>query len=118
MNESPIFARVHDLLLWLIPRTLRFPREHRFILAKRIQDRAFDLQEYLLEAALSRGTAQHRLLQRADVTLAQLRYHLRLAHELTLLSQDQYGHVVGLVAEIGRLLGGWQKKAVPATRAS
>ncbi len=114
MNDSPIFARVHDLLLWLIPQTLRFPRQHRFGLAQRLQDKAFDFQEQILEAALSVKGAQKALPTRADITLAQLRYHLRLAQELALFSQAQYAHVAGLVAEVGRLLGAWMKKAVPA----
>lgn len=114
MKESPIFARTHDLLLWLIPRTLRFPREQRFVLARRLQDTALDLQERLLEAALNKGREQREALIQGDVTLAKLRYHLRLAHELNLLSERQYAHVAGLVAEIGRLLGAWIKKATPA----
>jgi len=114
MQESPIFARVHDLLLWLIPQTLRFPRPHRFGLAKRLQDKAFDLQERLLVAAMSRGNEQRQQLSKADILLAQLRYHLRLAHELNLLTAKQYAHVSGMVAEIGRMLGAWLKKAVPA----
>lgn len=113
MQESPIFARVHDLLVWLIPRTMRFPREQRFVLAKRLQDKAFDLQERLLAATRSRGQAEQKVLAEADVILAQLRYHLRLAHELTLFSTQQYAHVAGLVNEIGRLLGAWLKKAAP-----
>lgn len=115
MKESPIFARTHDLLLWLIPRTLRFPKEQRFVLARRLQDTALDLQERLLEAGLSKGHERKVALARADVTLAKLRYHLRLAQELALISQDQYAHAAGLVAEIGRLLGAWMKEAVPAS---
>ena len=115
MNESPIFAKVHDLLLWLIPQTLRFPREQRFVLARRIQEKSFDLQEKLLQAALSQRRSQIEALQAADLILAQLRYHLRLAHELTLFTPSQYAHVSGMITEIGRLLGAWIKKAVPAT---
>lgn len=114
MKESPIFARTHDLLLWLIPCTLHFPREQRFVLARRLQDTALDLQERLLEAALNKGNGRRAALTQADVTLAKLRYHLRLAQELDLLSERQYAHAAGLVAEIGRLLGAWMKKAAPA----
>lgn len=114
MNDSPVFARTHDLLLWLIPRTLRFPKEQRFVLARRLQDRAMDMQEQLLAAALSRGPARQTALAHADIALAQLRYHLRLAQELELLDRSQYAHVAGLVTEIGRLLGAWRKKAETA----
>ena len=114
MNESPIFARTHDLLLWLIPRTLRFPKEQRFVLARRLQDRALDLQEVLLAAALGSGEARESALARADIVLAQLRYHLRLALELAVLDTRQYAHVTGMVTEIGRMLGAWRKKATMA----
>jgi hypothetical protein len=109
MKESPIFTRMHDLLLWLIPRTLRFPREQRFVMARRVQDTALDLQELLLEAALSNGRRQAQLLAQADITLAKLRFHLRLCHELQLLDPGPYQHAAERVTEIGRLLGGWRK---------
>lgn len=111
MKESPIFTRTHDLLLWLIPHTLQFPREQRFVMAKRVQDTALDLQEYLLEAALSKGPRQVELLGQADIALAKLRFHLRLCHELHLMQGGQYWHAANITTEVGRLLGGWQKSA-------
>ena len=38
---------------------------------------------------------------------ARLRIYLRLAHRWRWLSDGQYAHAGGMVAEIGRLLGGW-----------
>ena len=113
MKESPIFARTYDLLLWLIPQTLKFPREHRFTTAQRVQDVALDFQERIVEAALS--DVQHRddHLTRADVDLTKLRFYLRLCKDLQLLSLGQYEHVSRMVVEIGRLLGGWRKKLAP-----
>jgi four helix bundle protein len=111
MKQSPIFARTHDLVLWLLQRSESFPRSQRFVLTKRLQDAALDFQEMLVEAALGQEQdLQHRLRQ-ADVELGKLRFYLRLCHELTWLSPGQYGHVSRMVAEVGRLLGGWQKKA-------
>jgi hypothetical protein len=46
----------------------------------------------------------------ADVELEKVRLHLRLTHELSLLSGGQYEHASRLVVEIGRLLGGWLKQ--------
>lgn len=109
MKESPIFARTHDLLLWLIPQTLKFPRSQRFVLAKRIQDTALDFQERLLEAGLSKGAIRNERLVQADVDLAKLRFYLRLCHELQFLSLGQYEHASRMATEIGRLLGGWRK---------
>lgn len=107
MKESPIFVRIYDLLRWLIPVTIKFPREQRFVLAQALQRTALDLQEQLVEAAYSGRPAP--LLQRADITLAKLRLHLRLCHDLKLLSKGQFSHAVRMVDEVGRLLGGWLK---------
>ena len=43
------------------------------------------------------------------MTLTKLRFYLRLCRDLELLSLGQYAHVIRMVSEIGRLLGGWQK---------
>ena len=112
MKESPIFARTYDLLLWLIPQTLKFRREHRFTMAQRVQDVALDFQERIIEAALSDKQRQDDHLAQADVVLTKLRLYLRLCKDLQLLSLGQYEHVSRMVVEIGKLLGGWRKKFV------
>lgn len=107
MKQSPIFTRTYDLLLWLLPATVKFPRQQRFVLAAVLQQTALQLQEQIIEAALL--SEPRPALQQADITLAKLRTHIRLAHDLTLFSRGQYRHVAGMVDEIGRLLGGWIK---------
>ena len=108
MNQSPIFTRTHDLLLWLMRATRKFPREYRFTLAQRINQQAFALQDALIAASLdTKRTAEH--LITADIALTGLRKTLLLAYDLTLISSRQYRHVNSMTAEIGRLLGGWQR---------
>ncbi len=110
MEESPIFSRTYDLLLWLIPQATRFPRAHRFGLGERVVRLALDFQETLIAAGQRRGSGRKTLLEQADAQLAQLRQVLRLSKDLQLLSLGQYEHVSAMLVEIGRLLGGWQKK--------
>lgn len=110
MAESPIFVKTYDLVHWLVPRTLKFPREHRFTLAARIQTRGFDLQRALLFAAKAASSQEKaKALQRADVELAELRLNLRLASDLMLLDARGYAHAARLTDEVGKLLGGWQR---------
>ena len=52
MKESPIFTHTYDLLLWLIPHVVKFPRVHRFGLGERVTRQALDLQETLIAAGL------------------------------------------------------------------
>ena len=40
MQQSPIFTKTYDLLTWLLPATTKFPREHRFVMAKAVQETA------------------------------------------------------------------------------
>ncbi|PID85264.1 MAG: four helix bundle protein [Chloroflexi bacterium] len=111
MQESPIFTRTYDLLLWLMPATTKFPREQRFILAKAVQETALRFQECLIEAGVGHGRTRSRALSKADVELTKLRFYLRLCKDLNLFKLNQYRHVAEMVAEVGRLLGGWRKTA-------
>lgn len=110
MKESPIFSRTYDLLQWLLRVTEHFPRSQRFVLARRIQDTAFNMQESLLEAGLKHGTARQEALLRADLSLAKLRFYVRLSLDMEWINLGQYEHVSRMLDEIGRLLGGWQRK--------
>lgn len=109
MQQSPIFTKTYDLLLWLIPATTKFPREQRFVLAKAVQETALRFQEQIIEAGLAKGQTQQRALAQADVDLTKLRFYLRLCQDLKLLKSRQYRHVAELVTEVGRLLGGWRR---------
>jgi hypothetical protein len=108
MKQSPIFTRTYDLLRWLIPQTVKFPRQQRFVLAEAVQRTALRFQEELIEAAYAETPLP--ALRRADITLVKLRTYLRLCRDLELLAFNQYEHGARMVDEIGRLLGGWIKK--------
>ena len=108
MKQSPIFTRTYDLLRWLIPLTVKFPRAHRFVLAARLQETALRLQERLIQAGRSRQPAP--ILAQADTDLATLRLYLRLCRDLELVAFNQYEHGQRMVDEVGRLMGGWRGK--------
>ena len=105
MKESPIFTRTYDLLRWLLPETVKFPRQQRFVLAEALQRAALQFQEQIIDAAYAAEPLP--LLRQADVTLTKLRTYLRLSRDLELLKFNQYEHASRLVDEVGRLLGGW-----------
>jgi hypothetical protein len=107
--ETPIFTRTYDLLTWLLPATNNFPRAHRHTFTRRLLDAAFDLRERLEEANLRKGAARSERLAQADEALARVRVYVRLASRWEWFSDGQYQHVAAMVAEIGRLLGGWQR---------
>ena len=76
-------------------------------MTERLLASALDLPEHLYRAQSRRGRRRQAALAEADATLNTLRIYLRLAHRWRWLSDGQYEHVSRMVAEIGRLLGGW-----------
>lgn len=113
-EEMVIFTRTYDFITWLIPQTERFPRSQRFIVTQRLQQAALGFQELLVEANAQRGPRRAEKLRAADAELRKVRLYLRLCEKWEWISPGQFRHVSAMVAEIGRLLGGWQKTVTPA----
>lgn len=109
-----IMSRTFDLLNWLLPKSERFPRLYRFTLTQRLMQAALDFQEELFAAEVLRGRQRFHSLQKCDMYLNRLRCYLRLIHGWRWIDDGQYQHVSVLVAEIGRLLGGWMKQSQTA----
>jgi four helix bundle protein len=109
-EEMVIFTRAYDLLVWLLPRTEKFPKAQRFVLTKRLQDALFDFQEAIFDGNAHSGKDRLACLRRADADLNKLRLYLRLAHGWGWLNAGQFQHVSVMVAEVGKLLGGWIKQ--------
>ncbi len=110
MNEkeqSPIFAKTSNFLLWLMQHTEKFPKSERFRLAKRIEDASFEFYEDLIRAVKS--SDKKRFLLAADLELDKVRLYIRLAHARRLTNHEQYLFAAESLTEIGKLLGGWLK---------
>ena len=110
MNESPLFVRTYDFLLWLVPQVQKFPRVYRFTLSERIQGLAFDFQDSLVAAGKSKGPFRRENLNRADIQLEQLRLWLRYSRDYHLITVRQYEHAARQLGEVGRMLGAWLKQ--------
>lgn len=108
--EMVIFTRTFDLLDWLLPKSERFPKIYRSTVTQRLMGAVLDFQEALFEAQAYSDKIRLRHLRRADAHLNKVRLYLRLAHHWGWLSTGQYEHASRMVAEVGRLLGGWIKQ--------
>ena len=108
-EEMVIFTRTYDLLTWLLPLAEKFPRSQRFVVTHRLQGAVLDFQELIIEANNQRGLLRAGKLRQADAELRKARLYLRLCEKWGWLSSGQYRHVSAMIAEIGRLLGGWLK---------
>lgn len=107
MQQSPIFVKSFETLLWILEHTKKFPKHQRFVLAKRIEEAALSFQDQLVYATKTRTPLL--ALQQADFHLERLRLYNRLALKLKLSSFAQYEHLARALDELGRLLGGWMR---------
>jgi hypothetical protein len=107
--QSPLFTKTYDLLLWLIPLTLKFPKSQRFLLAERLSGMALSFYDLILAAVLEPEHQAERL-DEADRLLTKIRLYVRLSHDLGCLSPGQMEHAARRLDEVGRLIGGWKRK--------
>lgn len=108
-KQSPIFIKTEVFMLWLLNHTANFPKHERFRLGKRIDDALFDFHKLLFQAVYEQKTSDH--LRQANLHLQLVRTYLRFALELKYTDPNQYHYAAEHLEEIGKLLGGWIKKA-------
>ena len=108
-DDMILLTRTFDLLTWLLPKLENFPKIYRTSVTQRMMDAALNFQETLFDAQSQAGTTRQKQLRTADAHLNKLRLYLRLAHHWGWLNDGQYRHISAMIAEIGRLLGGWLK---------
>ena len=80
-----------ELLLWLIPLTLKFPKSQRFLLAERLSGMVLDFYDLII-AAVQQPQGQAQKLDEADRLLTQIRLYVRLSHDLQCLNLGQFEH--------------------------
>ena len=108
-EAAPIYVAAFDLSLEVMRRTGAFPRNQRFVLARRMQEAVLDLLD-AITLALYQPEVRSERLAAADAALARLRVATRLARELKLLAITGALDLGDRMAEVGRQLGGWRRK--------
>jgi hypothetical protein len=108
-SEPAAVILAADLLKWIIPKVGRFPRQVRYGLGSRIEAAHLDVLELLVAAQYSRGARRGEALEFANRRLQVARHLLRLAHEMTLLSEKSLVHAAKLQVDLGMQVGAWRK---------
>lgn len=101
-------SKMYDFILWVLPHVEKFPRSHRFTLGDRLELTALEVLELLIEAAYTQE--KNALLTSANVQIEKLRFLVRLAKDLHVLSLGAYEQAARMLYEVGSLLGGWLKQ--------
>lgn len=106
-EAPPAVQKTYEFVLWLVKKVENFPKSYRFTVGDRLTTAGLDLLTSLVEAAYSRQKQTH--LDLASGKVNAIRYLLRMAKDLHLLSIDSYGFSAESLDEVGRMVGGWRK---------
>jgi hypothetical protein len=96
-EELTMITKTYDLILWPCNHTSKFPRNHRFVLGKRIERNLYNLLETLLRAKYTKYRQQ--MLEQANLSLEVLRFQMRLAKDLQCLKVESYAFAAKSIDE-------------------
>lgn len=113
-DEPILVVQWERTLAAILDRTAQFPKSERHTFAARVDGRALDVLEALVQARWASRREKGELLARADTHLAVLRVLVRVCHERRLLARAAYESIVREMDEAGRMLGGWRRSLVAA----
>lgn len=107
MEELQILQKTFDMMKYAYPALAQFPKGEKFALVADIK-RCMDVMlERIIEA--NKKYYKKTTLQELDVEVEKLKAYVRLSYDLGFLPLRKYEQWSGLVAEIGRMVGGWIK---------
>ena len=84
MDGPRVITSAYDFIKWAIPHIAKFPRNQRYTLGERIENKLFDLLELLIEAQYFKDKTN--VLKKANLEIEQLRHLFRLCHDLRLVN--------------------------------
>lgn len=112
-TKLPALVEQHyDFCKWILPKISRFPKDQRYILGRKIEDHCLLILELLVEASLMPRSAsgeKQRKLMEINAKLEQVRFFLRLAHDIRMLNDRSYHFAVNVLMINGSSLGSWIK---------
>jgi four helix bundle protein len=104
-TQLKVWVRSHRLTLAVYEATLAFPKEEQYGLKSQIRRSCASIPANIAEGCGRRTNADlARFLQIALGSASELQYHLRLAHDLSILKSRDYERLSQEATEIKRML--------------
>ena len=108
-EDYPIFDKSYCLSVEIFRETMKFPKSQRYVIAQRLQDASLGFIEEITLGFTSIDKLA--ALNRASDCLERLRILTRVTLELNFWSFKTYERINVKINEVGKMLGGWIKKA-------
>jgi hypothetical protein len=106
-SDIPIFTKSYEFykkLSFIIP---SFPKTKRYTLGQKLDNISLDIIELLFSIPTSANKIS--ILQIMSVKIDLLKVLLRLSKDTQTLNNKEYLELQTILAEIGKMLGGWIK---------
>jgi len=108
MKGPKVITSTYDFIKWAIPYIAKLPKNQRYTLGERIENKLFDLFGLLIEAQYSKDKTN--VLKKANLEIEQMRYLFRLCYDLRLTNLKTYELSSRYLMDIGAQVGGWIKQ--------
>ena len=112
LDDMVVFHKTYELVKWMHGLLNNFPKSEKYTLAQRIENTELSVLEGIIQS--NNDFDKRAAIERTIVELDKLRIFFRLAKDLQFIPFAQYEEGAKRLDEIGRLLGGWRKKSLPA----
>ncbi|MFH1541723.1 MAG: diversity-generating retroelement protein Avd [bacterium] len=107
MDGPKVITATYDFIRWVIPHIAKFPRNQRYTLGERVENKVISLLELLIQAQYAKEKVD--ILSKSNLEIEQLRYLFRLCHDLRLINLKTYELSSKYLVDIGSQVGAWLK---------
>jgi len=112
IEQLPLYLKLYQLVKFLYAAVENFPKQYKYTLGSQIINAAWRCLDLVLEANSRSGREKHEKILELSLTFDKLKIRLRLAQEISLLSEGQFAHLQTYYClEVGGMIGGWLKWA-------
>jgi len=86
-----------------------FPKIGRYTLGVKVDDLFIDCLSHALRARYSNGDVKYQYIDKLVISFDSLKFFLQVLWDLKILDNSKYSYLSQHLAEIGKMIGGWQK---------
>ncbi len=110
--DFPILRKIVNTYRVLHAFLDKLPKTYRYTLGYKIDTSFIEFGEQITAAFYSKDQQKISHLNNASQKLNFLNFLLKIAWEIRVVGTDRYAAIGQALAEIGRMLGGWQKQSM------
>ena len=111
MTHLPLYTKTFEFIKHLYRIVKQFPKEYKFTIGEEIIKMIWQISDDIALANLLATDDRRKKLAQISLHFDLLKIRLRMAHEIGLINREKFSSVQIEAAEIGKMIGGWQKWA-------